>query len=80
MDTAERIFNYTGSTLEVDNPEDAEPGTFRFTGPQRRRVKHKSRSKSTHAHVESMRCYRCRPAKRPRVATTPMRLRAVNRA
>jgi hypothetical protein len=34
----------------------------------------------THEHTEGERCYRCRPAKRPKVAKTPMRLRAVNRA
>jgi hypothetical protein len=69
MDTDTRITNYRNQR-----------GGDRLTDAQGRRVKKKLNREfggKTHPHIKDERCYTCHPAKRPAVALTPRRIRAV---
>lgn len=60
----------------------------RVTGPQRRRMKHKARSRKTHAHTPGETCVICRPGwtpshRRPAISTwndEAVRFRPYNRS
>ena len=71
MDNSERLANYASQN-----------GSMVLTPAQRRRwwqKQNRAKGSKTHPHAKDERCYTCRPAKRPKVALTPQRIRAVSR-
>ena len=72
MTNDERVSNYWAQRGAAGH---LTPAQLRRWNKKERR----DRAGKTHAHAKDERCYTCRPAKRPRVALTPQRLRAASR-